>query len=242
MGDTGCARFLHPAIRWWTERGVWPGPVDGTKFRAHIMMPLTQPPALLPLSLLEAVRNIDRPVEDGLEELSEEIVAKRLGLNPTVSAQITRYRGLVRQGRRVEPREVEAVFDLIARRPDAGLVYADAGRRAARYAVRSLAVPRRVLLRLMPPGVRRRLGAREAARLAGELFGASLSVGRLEADGEFSGRRPESGSCDFVGAALGELARLLVGFEGALVHRECRLEGATACRWHGEAAVPGNSF
>ena len=60
-------------------------------FRAE---PVPKPtvPALIPLSLLEAMRNLDTPVEDGLEELAEEIVVRRLGLSPTVAAQIQRYR------------------------------------------------------------------------------------------------------------------------------------------------------
>ena len=49
-------------------------------------------PAVLPLSLLEAVRNLDTPVDDGLELLAEEIAARRLGLSNTVAAQIARYR------------------------------------------------------------------------------------------------------------------------------------------------------
>ena len=57
-------------------------------------------PALIPLSLLEAIRNLDTPVEDGLDELAEEIVVRRLGLSPTVAAQIQRYRQTAEQGRR----------------------------------------------------------------------------------------------------------------------------------------------
>ncbi|MGH7580987.1 MAG: hypothetical protein ACREM9_12485, partial [Gemmatimonadales bacterium] len=49
-------------------------------------------PALIPLSLLEAIRNLDTPVEDGLDELAEEIAVRRLGLSPTVAAQIQRYK------------------------------------------------------------------------------------------------------------------------------------------------------
>jgi len=40
-------------------------------------------PAIVPLSLLEALRNVDAPVEDGLEELAGEVVSKRLGLSAT---------------------------------------------------------------------------------------------------------------------------------------------------------------
>ena len=34
----------------------------------------THVPALIPLSLLEAIRNLDTPVEDGLSELAVEVV------------------------------------------------------------------------------------------------------------------------------------------------------------------------
>ena len=54
--------------------------------------------AIIPMSLLEALRNLDTPVEDGLEELAGEIVSKRLGLSATVAAQITRYQEAARRG------------------------------------------------------------------------------------------------------------------------------------------------
>ncbi len=50
-------------------------------------------PTIIPMSLLEALRNLDTPVEDGLEELAGEIVNKRLGLSQTVAAQIARSAG-----------------------------------------------------------------------------------------------------------------------------------------------------
>ena len=49
---------------------------------------LSSVPALLPLSLLEAVQNIDTPADDGLGALQEELASKRLGLSPTVAAQV----------------------------------------------------------------------------------------------------------------------------------------------------------
>jgi len=93
--------------------------------------------ALIPLSLLEALRNLDTPVEDGLDELAEEIVVRRLGLSPTVAAQIQRYRQTAERGGTVDLDEVLSVIRLVGRRPDAPLVFADAGRRAARYAART---------------------------------------------------------------------------------------------------------
>ena len=44
--------------------------------------------AVIPLCLLEAMRNLDTPIDDGLAELAQEMVSKRLGLSTTVAAQI----------------------------------------------------------------------------------------------------------------------------------------------------------
>ncbi|MEO7987146.1 MAG: hypothetical protein ABI766_11475, partial [Gemmatimonadales bacterium] len=91
-------------------------------------MPIpTSVPALIPLSLLEAIRNLDTPVEDGLEELAEEIVVRRLGLSPTVAAQIQRYRQVADKDGGIDLAEVVSVLRLVGRRPDAPLVFADAG-------------------------------------------------------------------------------------------------------------------
>ena len=57
-------------------------------------------------------------------------------------------------------------------RPDATLVYSDAGRRAARYAARSAGLGTRVLLGVTPRPLRRRLGAKSAA------LGRPLLAGR----------------------------------------------------------------
>ena len=111
------------------------------------------------MSLLEAMRNLDTPVEDGLEEIAGEIVAKRLGLSSTVAAQITRYQDAAEHNARVSVDEAVAVFRLAGRRPDAALVFADAGRRAARYAARTGALPARAVVRVLPGRLGRSLGA-----------------------------------------------------------------------------------
>ena len=212
-----------------------PAPGEGAKFRPHTMMTSERTSAILPLSLLEAMRNLDRPVEDGLEELSSEIVAKRLGLNPTVSAQIDRYRGLARRKTLVEPKEVGAVFELVSRRPDARLVYADAGRRAARHAARSVARSWRGALFFLPGPWRRRLGSRKASAVAERLLGVRLVVERLSARAGMADSPADEASCEFIGAAMSELLRALAGFEGAMVHHQCRARGDGVCLWRSEA-------
>src|SRR5256885_11711206 len=95
-------------------------------------------PSIVPLAVLEAVKNLDTPVEDGLTEFADELLVKRLGLSTTVQMQLTEFEQLVRKDARVEPSHVEALLRLVGRRPDADLVFADAGRRAARRPVRRM--------------------------------------------------------------------------------------------------------
>ena len=201
----------------------------------------TTVPALIPLSLLEALRNLDTPVEDGLDELSPEIVSKRLGLSPTVAAQIERYRLATERSADLARDEVVSVFRLVGRRPDADLVFADAGRRAARHATRRDGLSTRTVLRISPGAVGRRIGARASTRVARETFAAELrfrgGVPEVRMDAPLSiAALPEGSGCAFYGASFGELLRRLTGFEGTMVHDECRGRGAAACGWRGAAA------
>jgi hypothetical protein len=198
-------------------------------------------PALLPLSLLEAIRNLDTPVEDGLDELAEEIVVRRLGLSPTVAAQIQRYRTVAGREGTVELDEVVSVVRLVGRRPDAPLVFADAGRRAARYAARSRGRSARTLARVSPTALARRVSLRAAARLARQFFGGELRApdGGTEvrmADPLSILALPDGAACSFYGSAYGELLRSLTAFEGAMLHERCRSRGDDACVWRSAAA------
>ncbi len=199
------------------------------------------PPAIVPLSLLEALRNLDTPVGDGLEEVAGEIVAKRFGLSSTVAAQIRRYEDAYRRGLPVPLDETVGVFRLVGRRPDAALVYADAGRRAARYAARGVSLPARLLLATMPGFIRRRVGARAAIRAARRVFSGSLVIRGRSAEATMARplsllALPEGQACSFYGAAFAELLRALTGFEGAMVHMRCRGRGDDTCRWQAAAA------
>ncbi len=198
-------------------------------------------PALIPLSLLEAIRNLDTPVEDGLDELAEEIAVRRLGLSPTVAAQIQRYRQAAERESGVDTDEVISVLRLVGRRADAGLVFADAGRRAARYASRAHARPAWTLSRVAAGGLTRRLAQRSAGHLARRSFGGELrpapeGVQVSMAEPLSFKALPEGAACDFYGAAYGELLRRLTGFEGAMLHERCRARGDAECVWRSAAA------
>lgn len=193
-------------------------------------------PAILPLALLEAVQNIDTPPDDGLGALEHELAAKRLGLSPTVAAQVARYRERASAGGELPDDEALAVFRLVGRRPDAALVYADAGRRAARYAARRLGIGSRLLRSIVPGTLGTRLGLRSASRLARRWLLIEMRLeglgARAEAEDSLGLRAREDGlGCQFYSVALAELLRLVAGFEGAMVHESCRGRGDRTCRW-----------
>ncbi len=195
--------------------------------------------SILPLAVLEAVKNLDTPVEDGLSEFAEELLSKRLGLSPTVAMQLREYEAMVRRDARADPAHVEALLRLVGRRPDADLVFADAGRRAARRAVRRLSL----LSRLAAGALPRVFGYGAARRAARAVFGGELRrearvpVARVR-DGMAVRATPDGAACRLFGAGFAELLRLLVGFEGAMLHVSCRATGGDTCEWRAEPPDP----
>jgi len=49
---------------------------------------------------------------------------------------------------------------------------------------------------------------------------------------------PDGAACGFYGAGLVELLRLLVGYEGAMLHVACRAHGGAACEWRAAGPDP----
>ncbi len=193
-------------------------------------------PAILPLSLLEAVQNIDTPPDDGLGALEHELAAKRFGLSATVAAQVARYRERADAGDDVDAEEALAVFRLVSRRPDAALVYADAGRRAARFAARRRGAGSRALSMATPGRVARVLDLRRAGTLSRRWLVADLRDAdghpRCEITDSLTARVGDNGNaCVFYTAALAELLRLVAGMEGAVTHHSCRGQGERSCIW-----------
>ena len=193
--------------------------------------------SIVPLAVLEAVKNLDTPVEDGLSEFAEELLSKRLGLSDTVAMQLREYEGMVRRDAGADPAHVEALLRLVGRRPDADLVFADAGRRAARRAVRRLFGLTRLMARAGP----RVFGYAAARRAARAVF-----EGELRREGYVPVVRirhtlainatPDGSACTLYSAGFAELLRLLLGFEGAMLHTSCRATGGDHCEWR--AAPP----
>jgi hypothetical protein len=201
------------------------------RFRAH---------SILPLAVLEAMRHLDSPRDEEAAEYVDEHLKKRLGLSDTVAAQIARYEMAVRRDQGVATAELEQILRLVSRRNDATLVFADGGRRAARRALRRLAFPTRWAARHLPRFARRSVGFRAARRCAGEVFGATLArdgpgaVATI-ADAVSIQATPDGAACAFFAAAIAELLRQLVDFDGGMLHPACRARGDARCEWRSTA-------
>jgi len=193
--------------------------------------------AIIPLAVLQAVRTIDQSVPDHSAEYQREFTPKRLGMSPTVTAQIERYRQLALRGDEVDDEEVVQLFRLVGRRADAGLAFSQGGRLAARHALQQIPGAVRLAHKMAPPGTRRRIGLHSATRLTERVFAAAMSVDPeqgvvVEARPTTTVVTPAGVGCSFYSAALAEMLRSVTDFEGAMLHDVCMARGDDRCRWH----------
>jgi len=199
---------------------------------------------ILPLAVLEAMRSLDSPSDEEAAEYVDEFLKKRLGLSGTVAAQIARYEHGVRLGRPVSTDEFEQVLRLAGRRPDAALVFADGGRRAARRALARLSLASRWGARYLPRFARRSVGFRGARWCLRDVFATGLGWERGAMVALVTHRlpvraTPDGAACGFYGAAVAELLRHLTGFAGVVVHSRCCARGDERCEWRAASAPAG---
>jgi len=195
--------------------------------------------ALLPLSLLEAVRNVDTPNDVLDVEYVDELRNKRLGLSDTIYVQIKRHTEAVRKGHRTGQDEAVALAKLIGRRPDAEAVFRGAGRYMARESYRTISLVTRKLMRLLPSALSRPLALRHARKIAMRyLAGNVRRVGGfllLEVPRSVTlGTAPGGIGCAYYESSLRELLRLLVGSIGAVEHTRCSGRGEGTCEWRAD--------
>jgi predicted hydrocarbon binding protein len=195
--------------------------------------------ALLPLSLLEAVRDVDKP-EGVLEaEFVDELRNKRLGLSDTVYSQIKRYTEAVRRNQRTAQEEAVALAKLIGRRPDAEAVLRAAGRFLAREAYMTVSPVTRGMVRVFPALVSRPMALRQVRRIARRYLNGNvrrvgtsvlLEIPRSITVGVAAG----DVGCAYYEATLRELLRLLVGTTGSVEHTRCEGRGEGSCEWRAD--------
>lgn len=194
--------------------------------------------ALLPLSLLEAVRDVDTP-GDLDSEFVDELRNKRLGLSDTVYLQIKRYADAVRKRQRTAQDESVALAKLIGRRPDAEAVFRAAGRYLARESYGTINPFTRKVLRLLPSVVARPLALRRVRAIATRYANGSVRrVGGyvlLEVPRSVTlNTAPASIGCSYYEAMLRELLRLLIGGVGSVDHVRCAGRGESTCEWRAD--------
>ena len=98
------------------------------------------------LTLLESLRDQDRPEEFLEDEVPSVTMPRRLGLSDVVDRQIRSYRKAVRQRRRMSDDEVRDLIRLVVRRPDAAEIFHRFGRRVGGLAHGPFALEGRGLL------------------------------------------------------------------------------------------------
>ena len=195
--------------------------------------------ALLPLTFLEAVRAVDRPVVDPETEFVAELRNKRLGLSDTVQAQIRRYADAVRRSQRAAADEVAALARLIGRRPDAEQVFRAAGMCFAERAYETIPATTRRIVRALPRLVSRPLALRQVRKVARRYFAGTVArTGAtlvLEVPSPVTAHAGDHAvGCAFYETGLRELLRLLVGSEGHVEHVRCAGRDEGRCQWRVE--------
>ena len=201
------------------------------------MAPTVNP--LIPLSLLEAVRRIDTPDEDPDAEYVQELRNKRLGLSDTVYQQIRRYSDAVKRGQMIPYTEATGLGTLIARRPDANILFGSAGEILAADVYATISPGRRKLIHVVPAMVARRLALANMRQIARKFFGGSVSsnddaVSLVVTDSVTATSGASAGGCDYYASALRELLKLLVKGGGSVEHVHCMERGDSSCEWRAE--------
>jgi len=196
--------------------------------------------AIVPLSLLEAVRSVDIP-EGGDEEVEyvQEHRNKRLGLSDTVIAQIRRYKDALKRNQQIPLHEASGIARLIGRRPDAEGIFTRAGIIVANRMYQMISSTTRQIIHLLPGFLARPLAFRQVKR-AGEKYlgakvrrvGASIVLGVTES--VTYGTAPKAIGCLYYESALREMLRLLVSSGGMIDHVHCRERGEDTCEWRAE--------
>jgi predicted hydrocarbon binding protein len=195
--------------------------------------------ALLPLSLLEAVRNVDTPSDQFDAEYVDELRNKRLGLSDTIYVQIKRHSEAARKGHRIGQDEAIALARLIGRRPDAEEVFRAAGRYMGRQSYKTISPVSRKMMRLLPSAIARPLAYRRAKKIASRYLNGNMRrVGSfllLEVPRSITlNTAPGGVGCTYYEASLRELLLLLIGSIGAVEHVRCTARGEGTCEWRAD--------
>lgn len=198
---------------------------------------------VLPLLLLETMRDRDRPDEVLEDEDITLSLPRRLGLSEVVRVQIARFEEEVRLHRPQLSSQVEDLFRLVIRRPDAEEIFLDAGRRVAEHHWGDRRNGMKRSIGMLPSPLALLAAQRGGRRMFRELVGpAKVRISRrpisLRIENSLSSRAdPGGAACSFYSGAFAELLRRYMGRDYRVLHPVCatRQEGRS-CEWFVEVA------
>lgn len=189
--------------------------------------------AVVALRLLEVMRTQDVPPELLEEEDTAVTLPRRLGLSDVVDRQIRSFRKDARRGVRLSDTEIQDLFRLVIRRPDAEDIFDKAGRSLAGRPGGSWRrmLPGAIALALARGRVRRRLARLFGRRIGGFARGGFLIEGRsllfIEAD-------PGGDACALVTGLCQTVIEGATGRRAVVRHTLCQSRGDAVCRWEGQ--------
>jgi bacteriochlorophyll 4-vinyl reductase len=203
------------------------------------MPPAATVDALLPLSLLEAVRRLDAPGPELEAEYVGELRTKRLGLSDTVYAQIRRYSDAAKRSQRLPLAEAAAVARLVGRRPDAERIFRDAGIHLANVAYERISPVVRWMVGAFPALLARPIALRAIRRVAARYYNGTIErVGSFlllsVPDSATVGTAPLMTGCTYYEASLGALLSRLLRAGGRVEHVRCATRNEGVCQWRAD--------
>jgi predicted hydrocarbon binding protein len=190
----------------------------------------------VPLAVLQAVRDSDRPGEVLEDEDLSVSLPRRLGLTGVFDTQIRRYEGARQWQRSVPYADLVNLMRLVLRRPDAGAILLDAGQRIARSRFQRVPDPAAAFTRFMP----RAIVLKRLRRIVGRSFRAATGDDEVDVGRPLvvRVRQQELATLDEIGTAcrlyaglLEELAHLYTRRSQPVSHSACMSMAQPHCEW-----------
>lgn len=198
------------------------------------------------VALLSALRASDTPSEVIEDESFRISLPRRLGLNEVVDKQMRRYTEISERRGTISADEFASLLGLLDRRPDAGAVFAAAGRSLGEARFAPPGAMDRTRARLSPAGMKRRKllqGMTEVARALQP--GSSITtISEAGVDGievrdpPLATATAEGAGCALLTGALEICVSRLGGPLYGIDHPRCVARGDDHCRWTVRRAQP----
>jgi len=187
--------------------------------------------AAVALTLLEVIRDQDRPAEILESENPSETMPRKLGLSEVVERQIRNYREEARKGARITDSEFGDLVRLVIRRPDSQEVFFQAGELLA-------GVNGKRASRFLPRAINHWLARRRVGRRMKALFGRRLGgfgAGPFTLEGKslpFIQHDPGGDACALVTGLCQALLDRYLRVKVLVVHNACECGPSDRlCRW-----------